>query len=55
MQEIMDEESIRYRELYSPIFNQGFEKYSQYYIPDDGHFTATGAVVLAKELEKMID
>ncbi len=55
MQELMEKENIRYRELYEPILSQGVKEYNQYYIPNDGHFTAEGAALLAKTLEGLID
>lgn len=55
MQELMHRESVPYKELFDPIYNLGKAKYEQYYIPDDGHPTAMGAKMLAREITPMIN
>lgn len=55
MQALMDAGGVRYQDLYEPISKMGTPQYDQYYIPNDGHFTAAGAAMLAKALAAMID
>lgn len=45
---------VPYLELYPELIDQPFKVFSQYYIPDDGHFTAIGTAYFTKKILPLV-